>query len=203
MGHRRIEHNRQMGFQEMTDQGKAIQDCVRSLITLYRELQTLLVSADELFSGEKWVPFNRNAASHGITLDSPERWLSQYVFRFYRRPEVGHEHILLYLSAILFDSGDPARIKEPILTAGWVEFGIPADPVNFLWEDLKLHLDIPGAANDGIVMTHDTASLGKRRKFSKFGTLAVPLVEIDTVDGLKQRVVAPLLQRVSGVALNG
>jgi len=187
----------------MTDQGKVIQDCVSNLIGLYRELQTLLVSADELVSADKWLPFNRYAASHGKTLDSPERWLAQYVFRFYHRPETKPDRIMLYLSAILFDSGNPTRIKEPILTAGWVEFGIRAHPDNFPWEDLALHLDIPGAANDGIVMTHDTASIGKRRKFSKFGTLAVPLVEIDTADALKQRVIAPLLYRANRVVASG
>lgn len=187
----------------MSDQGKAIQDCVSNLITLYRELQTLLVSADELVFTDRWVPFNRYAATHGKTLDSPEKWLAQYVFRFYRRPESGHEHILLFVSAILFDSGNPIRIKEHMLTAGWAEFGIPAHPDNFPWEDLKLHLDIPGAANDGSLMEHDTASMGKNRAFSKFGTLAVPLVEIDTADALKQRVISPLLDRVNAVVLIG
>jgi hypothetical protein len=202
MGHLRPNHDRELGFQKMTDQGKAIQDCVSNLITLYRQLQTLLISADELVSADRWVPFNSNAASHGKTLDTPEKWLAQYVFRFYGRPEPGYDHILLYLSAILFDSDDPSRLKEPILTAGWAEFGIPADPDNFQWEDLKLHLDIPGAANDGVVMTHDTASMGKRRKFSKFGTLSVQLVEIDTMDALRQLVIVPLLDRVNKVVLS-
>ena len=203
MGHRGIEQNRKLELQKMTDQGKAIQDCVSNLILLYRELQTLLISADELMAAERWVPLSTSVTSHGKNLDSPERWLAQYVFRFYHRPKQGHDHVMLYLSAVLYDSGNPTRITEPILTAGWVEFKSPADPLKFQWEDLQLHLDIPGSACDGVVMTHDTASMGKRREFNKFGTLAVPLVEIDTADTLKQRVIAPLLDRVNAVALIG
>ena len=88
------------------------------------------------------------------TLAEPKRWIQQDVFRLYRNPEL--KHLACFISVILDDTEKPENITQPLLTAGFFDYGIGNEiGISEKHYDYSLgrwHLNIPDRNDRGVLV---------------------------------------------------
>ena len=178
----------------MSEDGRGMNELMAQVLRLYRETQALLVSADDLMTDKSWASVNNTCITGSNSLDQPEQWFAQTAHRFYRHSGPERSGILSYVSVLLFDSDKPDLLAEPLLTAGWMDYGSDGDLDNYDYWYSRFHIWMPDPSDDGVARSVGSNNWPKwKLPFEKISTLAVPLVEVTTTDTLNERIVTPLL----------
>lgn len=178
----------------VTSEGKDIYRAVDQVRTLCKEIGLLLQTAETQLGSHGWIMANRAAAAGGSTsIDFPAKWVPESVHRFMKHER--RERLLSFVSVILENLDQPDRLDEPLVTAGWIDFGQTGES---LWypELSRWHLYNPNRSDDGISREFQPGnefSAKARENVHCACTLAVPLVNIIHADALENLVIHPFL----------
>jgi hypothetical protein len=107
-----------------TESGIEALAALRSLRDLHRQCATLLRTADEVAAERGWEPWvaNQVLIQPSYSLEKPEQWIPDVLFRYYR--PAGRRDLALFLALLLLprDAQHFESFREPLLSAGWVRF---------------------------------------------------------------------------------
>jgi hypothetical protein len=144
---------------------------------------------------------NRGIADRSNSIEFPDWWAPAYAFRYFESDR--RRSLLAFLSVIFDYPEEPGLMTEPLVVAGWLEFGKGLTPGDD-WEynDATLHLRVPNRQDDGTLLHLNAREIwpDKRHKTTRLTTLAVPLASVTNSEHLRNRVVEPLLR---GIAESG
>ncbi|MFQ5802325.1 MAG: hypothetical protein ACE5JQ_05435 [Candidatus Methylomirabilales bacterium] len=175
----------------MSHDGKNIIAMMQQLRRLCEQISLLLSTADTLMDDEGWKATGNTPVLHGISysLQWPRYWIPQDFFRFYKNDNL--RHILTFVSVVLDDRENEKNLMEPLLTAGWFDYG-PGNEVGNRWDYpyARWHLKMPERSDDGKLLS--AAWTGEH--FLRVSTLGVPLTSIADVEGLKSKIIEPLIK---------
>jgi hypothetical protein len=185
-----------MNFAHGHNDGSNIVEALRSLRKLCAEIASLLSSADNLMSHNGWTPMVGNVYGRlTYTLAEPKKWIQQDIFRLYRNPEL--KHLACFISVILDDTEKPDSITEPLLTAGFFDYGIGSEvgisEKHFDYSLVRWHLNMPDR-NDKGVLTQIEHEPSLKETFKRVGTIGIPLLSITDALGLQRTIITPLLK---------
>lgn len=190
-----------MEILKMTADQLGIKDLMMQILRLYREMQNLLVSADDLMAAKSWTPFNSVCITGSNSLDQPDQWFAQAAHRLYRSGAPEHASALSYIAILLFDSGKPDALPQPLVTGGWMDYGQNGKISDYYYWYARFHSWMPDASNDGVVHRVESNHWPKwKLPFERIATLAVPLAEVTSTHELNQRIVGPLLADIGTAA---
>ncbi|MDE2321550.1 MAG: hypothetical protein KGL31_06480 [candidate division NC10 bacterium] len=183
----------------MSGDGKNIVSLMQQLRKLCEQISLLLMTADSLMIDRGWraetaQPF----AGLSYTLSSPRFWIPQDFSRFYKNNNV--QHILGFVSVVLDDAEGSTSLDEPLLTAGWFDYG-PGVEVGKRWQYsyARWHLKMPQRSDDGRLLPASSTIWPKEPlPFLQVSTLGVPLTSILDAEALKSKIVEPLIQGIKG-----
>ncbi len=180
----------------MSDDGKNMTGMVRELRSLCERIALLLRTADALMRDEGWETISGNAfGGLQYTLAKPRGWIPQDFFRIYKNNNL--EHISPFVSTVLDDWKNEDNLEEPLLTAGWFDYGPwkrMGNTFDYSW--FHWHLKMPGRNDEGKLILAD-AKAWPRQSFAHVATLGVPLTSIVDPESLKRTVIEPLIQGIN------
>lgn len=186
----------------MSEDGKNIIAMLRQLRRLCEQISLLLKTADGLMTEEGWKAtpeINYIFAGLSYTLSRPRFWIPQDFFRFYKNDDL--RHILAFVSVVLDDAENEKNLQEPLLTVGWFDYG-SGNEVGNRWQYsyARWHLKMPERNNDGRLLSADSKAWPKESlPFTRVSTLGVPLTSIADAEGLKSRIIDPLIRGIKEI----
>lgn len=175
---------------------------LRQLRRLYQQLAALLSGADRYMGNHGWGPQGLNYvfANLSYTLSAPQKWMLQDLFRFYRSVDV--KHILSFVSVILDDVDNPTNLTEPLVTAGWFDYGVGNDvsamSVGFNYSLARWHLKVSGRTDDGKIVPFSKGD-DPKTEFVRGSTFGLPLLSIGDTGSLEEKVMKPLVANLKTV----
>jgi len=182
----------------MTSEKSVIQDSIRQVKKIYEQVSVLIKTADDLMGEHGWEPekpaviFGSSAAVY-----APRQWLPSVLTRKYRHKE--SINTVLSMGVLLDDVLDDMRIEEPLIIATRLsvkdtseDFPYTNDNDDPYWWFMKsANLEAVGEVVEidkpQDVYEKETRSLGRVLTF------AVPLLEIESSDELRDKFVVKLL----------
>ena len=179
--------------------GNEILGSLRQLARFYSDCALLLKTAEACLADAGWqnVTGNRGIADLSKSIEYPEFWPPYYAFRFFGSDR--HKSLMAFVSVIFDLPEEPRLITEPLVSAGWFEFGEGVIPDDKEYYFATLHLWMPNRKDDGTFFQLDPRKEwpDEGYKISQLTTLAVPLVSVTNSQCLRDRVIEPLLRRIA------
>ena len=197
----------------MSGEGKQILESTRNFQNYLENIGKLLSTTEALLNklGYK-IAYDRTAiVVEAISIDKPQKWLPQVVFRFLQHKE--NSHILVCISVIIDDLTEPELFEQPMISVLWCDYGkgnvikkgeersskISRNTWIYKFSKLILRVkstNLEGPMNDIFPELKDY--------FDEFGilasqALAVPLVDIQTERDIEEKIISPLVESLNGV----
>ncbi|MGF1628697.1 MAG: hypothetical protein ACFCUT_04450 [Kiloniellaceae bacterium] len=178
----------------MTDgEGKVIRRVIEQVRELHRSVSLLIRTAESAMNEAGWQ--NGGSGSYALhefsySIDRPDKWMPWEVFRFFKHPD----HPTKWASiAVLLDDAE-GRLAEPVVTGALFEFPT-AEAVGFQNWFASIYKAIPGREADGQIHEAARAELSQdwQSSFDRVWCLALPLVDINSEDDLREKIVGRLL----------
>jgi hypothetical protein len=194
-------------IQAMSDIEKSAKNVVegfRVLRRFCRDVSLLLNESNKMMEEDGWTRISKRTPAIETSggLDNPDCWLPDAFFCFYEQAK--KEHLLPYISVHVDDleaeDYDPDCIKEPIISAGWLDFGVGKKAVTEWCKNYWIcysHLWMENRKDDGTPCTDDLWKISEVDSFPS-GTVNVtafahPLEVVINSETLKEKIVQPLL----------
>ena len=180
----------------MSETGKNVIAAVAQFRKLYCEIGRLLEHADEQMKEHGWkARGNRSVMSKKI-LQVPQEWLPVVMLRLYDNAQ--RKNLLGFVSVVLDDHDGKGRITEPLISAGWCDYGTgKRAKKGYLagWADCHVEHPAVHRADDGTVVIREDKEWLEPEKYGvvRYGSLALPLVSVTNAEDLRKRIVSPLL----------
>ncbi|MCH7535860.1 MAG: hypothetical protein IH948_09005 [Bacteroidetes bacterium] len=185
----------------MSEEGKNIFNAVKQVREFFEKISLLLTTTDALMKEYRWLPAQGTTArSYGsATLHTPKQWLPYEIFRFYKNDE--YKNLLICISVILDDLEGKYSIKEPLICGSIFDY-LSGNDVGDSWETwyARWHLSSPTRKDDGTFTEFDPNKNlhdEKSHKVMHISTMALPLVNISDANKLEERIINPLIGRIS------
>lgn len=183
----------------MRKDGENAIQLIRQMKILYREISLVLQTADKYMEEHDWKSKSGNTSvTWSYHIAYPDWWIPQDIFRFYCKE--GLEHLLPFISVILFDRDNEAKLSQPLLSAGFFDYEKGNDIS--IWEYWYAHLhinqdsyEIDGKLRQLILKDSDTYP------FKKAYSLAIPLMDIANSQSLVDRIIEPLLDGIGEASI--
>jgi hypothetical protein len=184
--------------------GKNVVDGFRQLRQFCKDVALLLNEANKMMEQGGWKRISKRtkAVETFDHLDLPEYWLPDAFFCFYEHAK--RRNLLPYIAIHVDDLwGDPDYIREPIISAGWLDYGVGKEAGTEWGKDYwlsYLHLWMSNRTDDGTRYTGDVRKLSEDEDFSSgvtATTFAHPLDVIKSSEELRKEIVKPLLKLLS------
>jgi len=178
----------------MNDTGKNVVAAVAQFRKLYREIGRLLEHADEQMAAQGWEARGNQCVSGSRSLEVPQEWLPVSIFRLYYAEK--QKNLLGFISVIIDDPEAKGRISEPLISAGWCDYGTGKQANQaLLWGWAHCHVEQPHRVDDGTVVIEESKEWLEPERWDvvRYGSLALPLVSVTTAEDLRNRIVKPLL----------
>lgn len=195
----------------MNEDGKKILTLMNQIRTLCMDISNLLETVDSLVAKDGWSTITgKNVAyDNSDAIDKPIRWFPELFYRYYTKEEYLNK--LLYVAVILDNRTDSQvytpegkdKFEEPILTAGYFDYGDEKIVNNSVWKDVycKGYFFSDGLSYDGSIVTLKPENM---KCFSdkttdgslvnrKLKSLALPLIDIKDTAKIEKSVIQPLL----------
>jgi len=189
-----------------------ISNLITQIRTLCKETAALLKTADSLVEKNGWSTITGSYTTSGnsSSLDDPIGWVPELLYRYYTNTEE-YPNKLLYVAVILdnrydnpaYPTGGKDKLEEPILTAGYFDYGDEKIVNNSVWKDVycKGYFFSDGLSYDGSIVTLKPENM---KCFSdkttdgslvnrKLKSLALPLIDIKDTAKIEKSVIQPLL----------
>lgn len=184
------------------DTGRNVVATVDQLSKLYREVGRLLEHADEQMAAQGWEVRGNQCVSGSRSLDAPQQWLPVVIFRLYYTEQ--QKSLMGFISVIIGDREAKKRITEPLISAGWCDYGKgkEADP-GLVWGWSDCHIDQTHRIDDGTVIVREDKDWLEPERWGvvRYGSLGLPLVSITTAEDLRSRIVTPLIAGIKKAGL--
>lgn len=180
----------------MSEDGKNITAMMQQLRRLCEEISLLLGTADTLIANEGWKTTGNTCLSVSYTLAYPRFWIPREFFRFYKKTDLGQ--ILIFISVLLDNAENESHLQASLLTAGWFDYG-PGHEVGNQWQSsyARWHLQMPERNDEGILLSVDDSKVRwPKEPFVRVSTLGVPLTSVVNTEGLKNKIIEPLVQGI-------
>lgn len=187
----------------MSQSTESVVACFRVLRTFCGNVGTLLTKANELMKEGGWDHIWRRTPVLEICddLDDPNCWLPDTFFCYYEQTD---SHILPFIVVLVddlcSDDYEPDRVKEALISAGWLEYAAGTNARDEWDKDLAVHyshLWMKDRRDDGTSCSGDARDVWENDEIEagtvKVTTFALPLGEISTTDELDEKIVQPLL----------
>ncbi|MDE2039669.1 MAG: hypothetical protein KGO96_05700 [Elusimicrobia bacterium] len=178
----------------MTDTGKHIVAGVSQFRKLYSEIGRLLEQADNFMGPQGWKPRTNTCYSSSASVEKPEKWLPVVLCRLYYNPQ--QKGLFSFVSVILDDPDQEAQVLEPLVSAGWCDYGKKnATDHGFVSGWASCHVILPAPTYDGAMIVTDDKEWLEPEKYDiiRYGSLALPLTSMTSIETLKTKVIDPLL----------
>jgi hypothetical protein len=110
----------------MSVDGGNVLALVKQMRKFCAEIHLLLRSIDDKMAESEWNSYGPAVSDSSTSFASPERWIPICVFRFYAHKDYPKKYPgrLAFVSVLIDDHWDRKySIKEPLLTAGYYDFG--------------------------------------------------------------------------------
>ena len=148
----------------MKEESMNISNLITQIRTLCKETAALLKTADSLVEKNGWSTITGSYTTSGnsSSLDDPIGWVPELLYRYYTNTEE-YPNKLLYVAVILdnrydnpaYPTGGKDKLEEPILTAGYFDYGDEKIVNNSVWKDVycKGYFFSDGLSYDGSIVT--------------------------------------------------
>jgi hypothetical protein len=190
-----------MEVRGMSDFDQSVKQMMGQLTTLYSQCALLIKAADALFLGKKWTTKTNQCVSLGIVPDSSRSWFPHDVFRFYEGDEPSSAHIMPFVSIILNDREKPENLPQPMLTAGWFDYGSEHEvgkDYRFWYAHVWTWIEERRQDGGFVTVVQKEAWPTWKQAWETVTVTAVPLRSVTTQDELNAKIVAPLFERMGG-----
>lgn len=193
-----------------TKEGAELLGFVREVKKFCVQLADLLMAADELMTADGWelaTSQNIAYAEPSTSPLKPKQWFLNEAFRFYRKAD---EPRIYTMISILLDgySEGGYELKEPLITAGWLQRASDSSPSLIGSETLwyrRAHGYAPLGTSYGSVVTLESrkkwpeeyVAHPRWHQFDRVDTFAAPLVRMSSTEALAEQIVNPLLKMVT------
>lgn len=182
-------------------EGETILGAIRQLRELHRNVSLLLKTADSAMTEKGWVNAKSDAtALHEMSysINSPDQWMPWEVFRYYKHKD---HPTLLASTAVLLDDFE-GRIPEPLVTAALFAFGPGQDFSKFYNWFACIFKAVPAREAHGAFFDISRPQLPQdwQSDFTHAWCFALPLVNINSENDLRQRIAQPLTSKADQVS---
>ena len=180
----------------MNNDGKNISTMVAQMRRLCEQIAKLLGTASEMMREKGWECVSNATADNSVSLSKPRLWIPEYFCQFWMSENNSGK--LSFISVILDNRENDSsfQIKEPLLTAGWLDYG-PRKKVDD-WKNASCtwHVFMPGRKDDGslLVANPKKAWPDEEHPFIRISTFGVPLTSVTDAESLKSKIIDPLLK---------
>lgn len=185
----------------MSDDGLELYGVIKQVRSFFEEIARLLSTADSHMTEVGWKSLTGNSATAELSysLNTPRQWMPHYLGRFYQHPD--RPDLLPFVSiliGVLYDNED--LLKEPLISAGFFDFGNGKKVAEWGIRYSNWHLYIPNRQDDGTVCTVDPRIAWPEEKCvaQQLSSFALPLLSISDSNSLREKVTGPLCKLLSG-----
>ncbi len=180
----------------MNDDGKNISGMVAQMRKLCAQIALLLRTANDMMKEKGWECVSNATADASYSLSKPRWWIPQYFCQYWTNKDNSGK--LSFVSIILDnrDNESSIQIKEPLLMAGWFDYGPGSEVGDWKSEYCTYHVYMPGRKDDGTPLFADPKKAWPEEKypFIRISTFGVPLITVTDTESLKSRIIDPLLK---------
>lgn len=182
----------------MSEDGKNIIGMLQQLSKLYEQIALLLKTSDSLMKVKGWTLAGTNVfGGLSYTAANPQGWIPRSFFSLYENEK--SPHVSAFISVVLGKREKNLNDQEPLLTAGWFDYGLGKQMGNrFNYDWPHWHLNMPQRNDEGRLTSADARTFWPKDKapFSRVSTLGVPLTSISSSEELKNKLIEPLLREL-------
>jgi len=187
----------------MDDDGRKIVGMFKQVRSFFEQVALLLQNLDDQFEKEGWKKDSNTVTSNtSQSLTNYRAWFPDYLFRFYRNNRISN--ILTFVSVLLDDDLDGEykdKIEEPLMTAGCFVFDKNkkiVDDFAYWWAKwYGYYGDIKKLEHKISTDNWKEEKECNEYKFDDYACFALPLVSIENVQDVKEKVIKPLLDLIS------
>jgi hypothetical protein len=195
------------GDSPMSNDGENVIATLQQTRRFLGEVAKLLQTADAAMENGSWSTYDSKAVRPSTTINTADEWLPEFAFRYYQNEDQKH---LLPFIAVLFDYEDEEiklkRLREPLLTAGWYDYGTGGTFEDYSFWDAVIHVYVREWEADGKWHQSDPRTIFPKswgiRTAVRCRSLALPLMSFASAEDLTQRVVKPLLEDIQSFSGN-
>ena len=169
----------------------------------FEQVSLLIRTGEDLLRDEGWETlFGNKCADISGHLYRPKKWIPTEIYRFFVVGEDSEENqdMVIFIGVILGNEGGWGGFQEPWITCGMYQFNEKFDVGEFRdWVWVRAHIDDGPWDADGEFKTA-TPTPDDKEEWGDLiyqATMALPLTDIDSAQALKQKLIEPLLQKVS------
>jgi len=187
----------------MSNDGENVIATLQQTRRFFGEVAKLLQTADAAMANGSWSTCDSKAITPSTTINAADEWLPELAFRYYENEDQKH---LLPFIAVLFDYEDEEiklkRLREPLLSAGWYNYGAGEEVDDYWYYDATIHVYIRERDAEGKWQKSDRTIFPKSwgiRTAVGCRSMALPLLSFESAEDLTQRVVKPLLEDIQTV----
>lgn len=169
-----------------SDKGKEITSVFRYVQQVYKECQRIFLKLDNLMAPE-WRTIYGNRTTKEVTssLQDPERWLVEAVFRVYEAKE---KSVSKGITISFW-----GNISEPVITAGKITYQTPNERDHWdIWNSWFSWA--PGEESDRVLDGSVTDYAPEEiEHISRVKVFSLPLVDIENEHDLEMKIYNPLI----------
>ena len=179
----------------MSDGGKQILESTRNFRAYLENIGKLLSTAGAMLEKHGYELWGNTACSGGSnSIEYPNYWIPQDAFSYLTHK---NGRILVVISVILDDLGNPDSLEQPLVSAAWFKYRKEVE--DWKWNFSRIILSVQDYSLDGKMMDVplETEIMGKYKILSS-QALAVPLVEIQSERDIAEKIITPLVESLNG-----
>ena len=182
----------------MSNDGENVIATLQQTRRFFGEVAKLLQTADAAMENGSWSTCENKAIISTCSINTADEWLPEFAFRYYENEE--QKHLLPFIAALFDYEDEEIKLREPLLTAGWYDYGTGGEYDDYPWHSAVIHVYNREWKADGKWREPDPrTSFPKgwaRPTAVRCRSLALPLMSFASAQGLTQRVVEPLLEDI-------
>ncbi len=189
----------------LTD-GEQILKGLREARKFFEQVSLLIQTADDLLAAEGWEVLSSWQCTELLGhVSRPKEWMPTNVYRYYVVDEDSelNKDLALLLGVLLEPEKAWAGFKEPWITWGLLQFSSEKNAREFkdwAWVDVHSESEYPP---DGHPYQYKRTSEDRGEEQAElvfYSTMALPLVQIQSAEDLKEKVIKPLLDEIKQVS---
>ncbi len=170
----------------MSEDGEQILKFVKEIRKLCHQMSLLLMTVDEQMGSKGWEKAgvkNKNTAiaDSSASVETPERWFPETIFRFY------------------INTKYPVEIKEPLITAGYFDNGTNNKVDKWEYYYARLYGDMENRIDDGRIYASKEnwqEDWDPECHFQSYKCFGLPLILITNASDIESKIIKPLVELI-------
>jgi hypothetical protein len=187
-----------MEVHQMSDEGEIIIATFSQARRFCEQVGLMIQTTDSVMDKLGWDSCSSQAVSHSSAVNKADEWLPYFACRYFENKE---RPGLLPFLGVLFDyDDDDAKVQmipEPLVTAGWYDYGRDGKREAYIYWHAVIHVYIPGWKADGSWAEGKPTEVIPKA-IGKFSSLrcrsfARPVLSLKNTEDLTRLVIDPLI----------